>query len=408
MTPENTVRLREEIREEFRRHEAQEGPRAFPPLPPVPVERYASQAFQELETRFLWNRVWLLAGHAGELPEPGSYKLWDEMGVPIIILRGRDGEVRAFENVCQHRGGALVYERCGKVKALACKYHAWTYDLEGLLRYVPDAHEFPGLDPSGISLRRVRCELLGNLILINRDREAKPLIEWLGPLAEDFADFDFDNRQIYETVHYDLDCNWKVAIDSNAEAYHVIAIHPETVHRMLDYRGNAIDLFRNGHSRLMTPYRQRGDGFELLDTSGPGTDPRHALTREAIPNYVVFPNLMISAGEFQFPIITYWPNGVDRTRMVVYYTTPFPGEDPKSRPCRDVVDGFDIALEEDRAPLQSVQRSYSRGLIEHLRFSYAERRLYHHAEEVDRVIGPENVPSHLRVQPVTFGRTADA
>ena len=401
MQPAMTDQLLAEIESEFHRYERREHPVNFPPLPEFSVSRYADPKFWALEQKHLWPRVWMIAGHIGELPENGSYKLWDESGVPIIIVRGKDKKIRAFYNVCQHRGGPLAYQREGKVSVLTCKYHGWTYDLEGALKFVHDEHELPGLDKSTRHLKQLRCELWGNFIFVNRDSDALPLLDFLGPLAAEFEDYRMDKRHVYAKIEYKMRCNWKTGIESNAEAYHVIAVHPETVHKTLDYRGNVIHLFKNGHSRIITPYNQ---SLETLKFGIKGDDGADAtLGRSAIRNYVIFPNIMISAGadESPFPLITYWPDGIGNTKMVVYYTTTNENEDPDSPAAQEVVQGFDVALEEDRASLAATQEAYEKGLVEKVRLAYVERRLYHLEEHVDRMIGIDNIPQADRLKSIT-------
>jgi len=402
MNPQDQDRIRDAIKAEYERFAGKQHPQDFPALPPMPTARYADPEFWDLEQRYLWKKSWLLAGHVDELPNPGSFKLWDDTGTPIILVRGQDQVIRAFYNCCNHRGGPLTFDRAGTARVFVCKYHCWTYELDGRLRHVPDQHEFPGLEKSCYNLQPLRVEQWGNFLFVNQDREAEPLEDFLGPMKKLFEDFDFSKRRIYATVTYEMDCNWKVGLDNNAEAYHVIAVHPQSVHKMLDYHGNVLGLYPRGHNSVVSPRRRSEEGqeFNLLDLGSNSDDPRFALTRETIGSVVVFPNLMISYGEFQFPFITYWPTAIGKTRMVVYYSTPNQDEDPDSPVCRQVVDGFGYALDEDRAPLSAVQSAYEKGLIKEAKLGYTERRLYHFHEELDRVIGPERIPEYCRMQMV--------
>ena len=204
----------------------------------------------ELERQRLWSKTWLYAGFANELPQAGSFKLWENAGISVILIRGRDLKVRAFYNTCRHRGGALVREECGRSRALVCKFHAWTYDLEGTLKHVPGEHDFPGLDKATHGLVPLRCELWGNMIFVNRDQAAPPLLEWLGPLVDDFADLSMDTRTAFDVRTYEMPCNWKIAIDAFVESYHLAQVHPQTVCNYVDHRGSHIDLYDNGHSTI--------------------------------------------------------------------------------------------------------------------------------------------------------------
>ena len=111
-----------------------EGPPAgFPELPVIPGGRYTDPSFLALEERYLWKKSWLYALHVDELPRAGSYRLWRKTGSPIILVRDREGEIRAFYNTCRHRGAPLVEKDAGETKGFFCRYHGWSYDLTGRL-----------------------------------------------------------------------------------------------------------------------------------------------------------------------------------------------------------------------------------------------------------------------------------
>jgi phenylpropionate dioxygenase-like ring-hydroxylating dioxygenase large terminal subunit len=393
-------RVIEEIDEEIMRSERHE-PSNFIALPDVPTSRYADRKFWDIEQEHLWTNTWLFAGHVDEVPETGSYKLWDESGVPIVIVRGNDRRIRAYLNVCQHRGGPLVVSTKGKISAFSCKFHGWTYDLTGTLRFIPDEQDFPGLDKSERSLKPLRCELWGNFIFVNRNNDATPLLEWLGPLRRDLEDFGFEQRYIVATIEYELGCNWKAGIGSNIESYHLPTVHPKTVSTFLDHH-SLIHLYRNGHSRQFVPYDKKAAGKQgnfALDYSTRSYG--QVLTGRALRNFVLSPNLLIAADELQFPIFAYWPKGIDKTRMVVYYTTTSADDDANSDACTEMIRSFDAVLEEDRVSLRATQQAYENKTIKAIKFGTAERRLYHLEEEIDRVIEICNIPEADRIKPMT-------
>src|SRR5262245_31077095 len=122
MHADTIARIKHEWNEEILRIQRQERPKEFPPLPEIPAGRYTREDFYRLEQEKLWPRSWLIAGHVSELPEIGSYKLWDAAGMPVILVRGKDKVIRAFFNACQHRGAAVVSEPVGNRKAFSCVY----------------------------------------------------------------------------------------------------------------------------------------------------------------------------------------------------------------------------------------------------------------------------------------------
>jgi len=131
-------------------------------------------------------------------------------------------------------GAPVVTEASGKSPRLICKYHAWTYSLDGSLQGYRNPEDFAGLDKSCRGLRAVRCERFGNLIFVNFDDEAPSLLEWLGPIAEEWREFQFDRCRLTDRHIFDLNCNWKIAMEANTEVYHVPVIHPKTVASTID------------------------------------------------------------------------------------------------------------------------------------------------------------------------------
>ena len=167
-------------------------PKAFPSLPDLPGGRYTDPAFMALEKDHLWRKSWLLAAHIDEVPEPGCFLLWENAGQPVVIVHSESGGVNAFYNTCSHRGAPVVTEAQGKKIRLTCRYHGWTYNHEGELLSIRDPEDFKDLDFSCRSLTKVRCEQFGNLIFVNFDDDAPSLLDWLGPIADEWAEFRFD------------------------------------------------------------------------------------------------------------------------------------------------------------------------------------------------------------------------
>lgn len=407
-----TAQVLHDCEKELARHYAKEYPSDCPPIPCIPVDRYTSQEMWDLERQHIWRASWLCAGHVDELPNNGSYKLWREAKMPVVLVRGKDSKIRAFFNSCKHRGGPLVTEAAGKVSVLACKFHCWTYDLTGKLTHVPDKHEFAQLDISVIGLNELRCELWGNFIFVNPNPNAEPLMDCLGPVAKDFTDFKMDTRRVYHTTYYDIPSNWKLAVESNIEAYHVPRVHPNTVNQIIDHRGVSTYLYPKGHSLMVLP-RKTGEAAKAANLltldrdSQSSVDPEHEISNHAVRNYFVFPNLLISAAEFQFPILLYWPLDIRTTRWQVLFTAPPGYDDPQSAECQMEIQGFDVALKEDIASLCAVQESYEQQLISEARISCAERRITHFQEAIDRAVGVERLPDTCRMGHAVEGLVVD-
>ncbi|MET0660545.1 MAG: aromatic ring-hydroxylating dioxygenase subunit alpha [Steroidobacteraceae bacterium] len=401
MDTETIARIREDWDREFQRYERKEPVAGFPALPDIPAARYTDSAFYELEQRHLWRTRWLIAGHVDEVPDVGSYKVWRQLGEPILLVRGKDKQIRAFFNTCRHRGASVAKCEAGRAPTLVCQYHHWTYDLTGHLVFVPSEQDFPGLDKSKRALAPVRCELWGNLIFVNLNPDAGPLLSYVAPLLPDFSDFDLDEVKLIKKVTHELKCNWKVLVDAFQENYHFDAVHPQTINLMLDNRRQHVSMFRNGHSRLIP--RKRFDTpveAQVLDRNRSTDDPRHEITREGARTYMVFPNIIAATAEFQWFLMAFWPMSINTSRLETFYLAPPGFEDPESPQCQEVIKAFEYVTIEDVSNLVAVQESMESGAFESIPLSAMERRIYQHHEEIDRVIGVERVPEALRVKPM--------
>lgn len=398
MDPQRIAQIKREFDYEFDRHSRQEHPHDFPALPEVPVGRYTSPDFFALEKQHLWPRSWLIAGHVDEVPDVGSFKLWDRAGWPVILVRERDGKIRAFFNTCRHRGGGLVRESCGKAKALACKFHGWTYDLAGDLTFVPDEHDFPGLKKEDHSLLPLRCELWGNLIFVNRDLGTPPLLDFLGRAASELAHFDFDKRKVSAILPYDLPCNWKVVMDAFQESYHLETTHPRTVAPVLDSRGSTIEMWPNGHSILTVPRRRDEGGMQefILDAGSKSDDPRHEITRAGNISFTIYPNIIGTAAEYQFPMLSFWPTSLNTTHVDILITEPANRPDMDPAQAQAIIEQFGAVMKEDMGNVSALQKSIESGALQSIRLGYQERRIYQFHEQLDRDLGAQ-VPSELRI-----------
>ena len=374
-------------------------PPEFPRLPDLPGGRYTDPRFFQAEKDHLWRKSWLLAGHVDEVSEPGAYKLWESAGQPVVIIHARSGAINAFYNTCSHRGAAVVTEAVGKRARLVCKYHGWTYTDEGELVSIRDPEDFADLDFSCRSLRKVRCERFGSLIFVNFDPAAPSLLEWLGPLAQEWEEFQFGALRLVDHYAWDLKSNWKVAMEANTEVYHVKSIHPSTVAVILDDRRNVNTFYPNGHGRMIAPNPTAG---------GPSPRPRPTLeiatvgeiARTCTQSYGVFPNLVTPLGPTGFPILQFWPNGIGAARMEVWWFGPDWGVGERPASWADTIAYFNTVLEEDTAFGAWIQKSHESYGFESVPLSYQEARIYWWNQAADALIGPENIPPELRVTPV--------
>ena len=185
MTPELVARLTAEMQYEFDRTAPPDG---FPKFHDIPIERFTSDEFWDLEQKYLWPRSWVLAGRAEDIPNVGDFFTFDDLGVPILLIRGKDSQVRAFYNTCQHRGAPVVREASGTSKLLRCQYHSWSYDIDsGKLVSVTYERDFVDLDKTERCLPSISCEILDNWIFVNQDPEAMAFAYHIGKIADEMS-----------------------------------------------------------------------------------------------------------------------------------------------------------------------------------------------------------------------------
>ena len=192
-------------------------------MSPLRWAAYSDPEVLARERREIFEHSWHYAGHVGELQRPGDFAATSAGHVPVALVRGEDDELRAFLNVCRHRGHEVVEGR-GNRKSLQCPYHAWTYGLDGSLRAAPRSDREPGFEGKGLSLVPLLVETLGPLVFVNPDTEAARLADALGPIPERLGGLGglvFDRRIPYET-----EANWKVVMENYLECYHCPVAHP--------------------------------------------------------------------------------------------------------------------------------------------------------------------------------------
>jgi len=193
----------------------------------VPKERYTSRAFAELEMERLWSRVWQVACREEEIAQPGDFLEYTIGDQSILVVRGNDGEIRAFFNHCLHRGTRLA-SGVGNFAdgQIRCRYHAWQYALDGELVEVVDRQEFTDL-PDGLRLGEVRCERWGGFVFVNADSGAAPLVDFLHPIPKLLDRYHLDQMRFRSYQTTILPANWKVVVDAFNEGYHVQGTHPQ-------------------------------------------------------------------------------------------------------------------------------------------------------------------------------------
>jgi len=225
------------------------------PMPPgpttVPVERYYSQEFHDIEVEKLWKKVWQMACHEDDIPDEGDYVVYDIAHLSFLIVRSGPDEFKAFHNACPHRGRLLRDERGKWAGELRCAFHGWSWRLNGELKEIPCRWDFPSIKDEDFGLHEVKLGRWGGFIFINPDPDAESLEDHIGNLSDHFTLLPYEKR--YKVVHVAkvLRCNWKAAQEAFMEAYHVIATHPTILGGIGD-ANSKYDVFGNV-ARALSP-----------------------------------------------------------------------------------------------------------------------------------------------------------
>jgi phenylpropionate dioxygenase-like ring-hydroxylating dioxygenase large terminal subunit len=214
--------------------------------------RYYSREFMELERARLWPRAWLLAGVTSDIPEDGDFFVFEIGAEEILVVRQADGSIRAFYNVCPHRGNRVALAERGSAAQFTCAFHGWQFHCDGRLKSITDEHSYrPELVRHRPGLAEVRCDTLGGIVFVNMDGNAPPLREALGIPPEYIENYRVDQMNVVHHVRTEWAANWKTGVDAFYETYHLPHVHPQTQGVMEDY--SQYDLYPNGGSRMIVP-----------------------------------------------------------------------------------------------------------------------------------------------------------
>ncbi|MGD9597896.1 MAG: aromatic ring-hydroxylating dioxygenase subunit alpha [Steroidobacteraceae bacterium] len=321
----------------------------------LPGEVYGAGEILQLEQRGLFAREWLCVGREADIPVPGDWFLRDIAGDSVIVMRGRDGVVRAFYNVCRHRGSRLLDEPRGQGLArIVCPYHAWSYQLDGSLQQAPRMGPEFRKDDHG--LLPVRSGLFEGFIFLNLDPQAQPLDRYLADLP-DLTRFRMPQLRCGRRIEYEVRANWKLICENYSECYHCSLAHPqltrisEQISR--DERGQDIGACFNGG-----PMKLR-DGIETMSMSGRSTLPTiPGLSLEEcryVHYYVIYPNMLLSPHPDYVLVHTAWPLAPDRTRVVCEWLVTADALAAKDFDPSDVVEFWDVTNRQDWALCERAQ-----------------------------------------------------
>jgi phenylpropionate dioxygenase-like ring-hydroxylating dioxygenase large terminal subunit len=276
---------------------------------------------------------------------------------------------------------------------------------------LPDERDFVDLDWEQRCLPQVSCDTFEGFIFVNKDPDAQPLKDWIGPAAEMFAPFQCESlREVYrESVI--VPCNWKVTAEAFLEVYHFKHIHSHNGVSVLDNRGAAMGLYPNGHSRMITPYSTQNcervgiaswdDWRSIPQAPFPAIDTVPDMVSCTSTAVSLFPNIIIPLGKFGFPINLFWPIDKATTRLDWVYYAPkdWQGDElPEHWQTRRKQ--YNQIMGEDMMNMAPMQESLESPAMTGIPINYQERRIWHLHEQLDRMIGRENIPEGMGVEPL--------
>lgn len=275
-----------------------------------PHEWYRSGELLEMERRRLFDRSWALVGTVEQLAEPGSYLTATVGSSPLVVVRDRDGQLRAFHNLCRHRGLPVVEGegRCGRF--MTCRYHQWSYDLSGALCRVPQADaQFPDTDPAQWGLKPAMAAEWHGMVFANPDPAAAPLADALGILDSRLTPFLSGPLVEVAKVEYTARCNWKLLVENHVDVYHLWYVHSRSLsmyeHRSFDWELDSDNWWS------LEPLEDRSSAPDA------GLDWIPTAEREGIGAHLLFPNLMLVTTGSYFATYDAVPVTPDTTRLTL-------------------------------------------------------------------------------------------
>lgn len=352
---------------------------------PLDVSTLLEPGLWELERDRIFRRRWLPLARQEEVARAGQYvcRPVEPASTEVVVVRGRDGVLRAFHNICAHRGNSLVARGCGRKDRFVCPFHAWSYRLDGSLAAVTDADQFPPFDAHRRGLVPVEVDEWQGFVFVRLDADGGPgLAEYLGACGARLERYPLRDMPRAASFQADLAVNWKVALDAFQEGYHVPFLHRRSAGRAYADGDNPcihalhFELFE--HHRMAsypgvmptsaTPLEKMAAAFGASVTrradmtrADLGLNPTGS-TAWAFDMFVFFPAFFVFAFDGFFFTYTFWPSAVDRTRFELGVHFP-PTTTVGERFAQELaISGLRDTLLEDLEPMESVQRNLASGV----------------------------------------------
>lgn len=283
----------------------------------LPARVYHDPEVFQFEVDTWFRHTWLFVGREEDAPDNGSYFLTSIAGENLVVVRGNDGALRAFHNVCRHRGSTMLEEPCGQLVRFQCPYHAWIYDLQGNLRQPRHTDTLENFDLAENSLYEVQCATVDGFIFLNLDPAAPPLDAHIGDFPSHFARFPISELRRAKRMEYDVRANWKALMENYSECYHCPGVHPLLNH-LTPYNLGGYLL---GEGDWAGSYMELTGDYETLSTDG------YLHGRNLIPGMTtddqqrvyyawIWPNLLYSLHPDYLMTHQVWPISPEESKVV--------------------------------------------------------------------------------------------
>jgi len=330
----------------------------------LPGAHYIEPAHFALERERIFHREWFCAGRREGLESKGDYRVVNIVGESILLVCDEDSTVRAFNNVCRHRGAQLISapgvdEQCGAFKAgIRCPYHSWNYRLNGELHSTPHIE----LDTRGVRLHQAELDSWGGYLFVRLVPGEQSLLDMLGEIPDRIQRYPMQELRVGHRIDYSVASNWKVILENYNECYHCAGVHPELCNIVPAFRvggGSGLDWERG------IPQREGTNTFTLSGTTDRA--PFASLNDDEKTRHkgeLVYPNLMLSLSMDHAASFTLWPRSANRTDIVCEFLFhPDEMQKPYFDPL-DAVEFWDLVNKQDWAICESVQRGMGSRVFE--------------------------------------------
>jgi choline monooxygenase len=361
----------------------------------LPASLYVDPNYFDLETKHIFRRTWQRVGRTEQVNNPGDFLVSTVAGEEVVVVRGTDGVLRAFSNICRHRAGPVAIG-CGNRKALQCAYHGWTYELDGQLRKAPGTEQNEAFDPTTIRLPEFPVDVWGPLVYVSLDPGIHPLSEWIGGLIARATNYRVDELEYVGGKTWVIPCNWKTYVDNGLEGYHLPFVHP-SYHKVVrldsSYEYSMGDHWNAMYGREPNPRGPASRAADLLSAAAinpvrkfrelaPPMPSLEGPERDGYYYFWFFPNTLIDFMPDGIKVNTVTPLDVGHTQSTMEWWFP-PSDEIDKKVLQAAVVAFGHKINDEDAWISTeVQKGLESRFYDRGRYVAGEEMIVHHYHQV--------------------------